>query len=135
MKNEGNFSFQLEFVPTNNLRHIEGFSQKRVLWLKEKILKEGVWRVPLKIDDEYDLVMDGQHRMEVAKALNFSVVPCIRYNYSRVKVWSLRKSYKVTYQEIIKRSLSGEIYPYKTAKHEFPFGGDFLCEISIKDLR
>lgn len=125
----------VEFIPVSSLKHIEGFSEKRVLWLKDKILREGIWCVPLKIDTQHHLVMDGQHRMEVATLLGLSVVPCICYQYDEVEVWSLRGSYTVTADEIIERSLTGNIYPYKTAKHRFPFGEEILCHIPIDQLR
>jgi len=125
----------VELISVASLKHIEGFSEKRVLWLKDKILREGIWSVPIKIDAQHHLVMDGQHRMEVASLLGLSVVPCICYQYDEVEVWSLRSSYAVTADEIIKRSLTGNIYPYKTAKHRFPFGEEILCHIPIDKLR
>ena len=129
------FQREIVLVEVKKLRHIEGFSQKRVDWLKDKILKEKFWIVPLKVDDEHDLVMDGQHRMEVAKRLKLSVVPCVRYSYDEVDVWSLRKNHEVTRQLIIKKALSGYIYPYKTAKHRFPHSGDVLCRYELSELR
>lgn len=125
----------VELISVSSLKHIEGFSEKRVLWLRDKILGEGIWSVPIKIDAQHHLVMDGQHRMEVASLLGLSVVPCICYQYDEVEVWSLRSSYTVTSDEIIKRSLTGNIYPYKTAKHRFPFGEEILCHIPIDKLR
>ena len=122
-------------VETSLLRHIEGFSKKRVAWLKNKISTENIWLVPLKIDDEHNLVMDGQHRMEVAKALALSYVPCIKYSYNEVEVWSLRANHVVTPQLIINKALCGDIYPYKTAKHSFPDSGDLLCEFELSELR
>ena len=64
-------------VNVDQLKHIEDFGRKRVDWLKNKILSEGIWTVPLKIEKKNFLVMDGQHRMEVAKLLNLKCVPCI----------------------------------------------------------
>lgn len=122
-------------VEVKKLRHIEGFSQKRVDWLRDKILRENFWIVPLKVDDEHDLVMDGQHRMEVAKSLELSVVPCVRYSYDEVDVWSLRGNHEVTPQLIIKKALFGDVYPYKTAKHSFPDSGDVLCRYELSELR
>ena len=126
---------QIYLVEVNKLRHIERFSQKRVQWLKEKIIREGVWTVPIKIDDQHNLVMDGQHRMEVAKSLGFKVVPCLKYSYQEVEVWSLRNNHEVTSELIIKKALSENIYPYKTAKHGFPDSEDARCEYEIIELK
>lgn len=113
----------IAFVSVARLRHIEGFSRRRVDWLAKKITTEGVWRVPLVLEREHHLAMDGQHRMEVAKQLGLAVVPALLYRYDEVVVWSLRPDhYTVSGAEIVSRALSGDIYPYKTAKHRFPCG-------------
>lgn len=112
---------QIEMVEVDTLKHIEGFSKKRVQWLKDKILKEGVWNKPLALEREHCLVLDGQHRMEVAKALGLKRVPAVKYEYAAVKIWSLRPGkYEFTWEMVVQRALVGDIYPYKTVKHEFP---------------
>ncbi|MDC0906773.1 ParB N-terminal domain-containing protein [Gammaproteobacteria bacterium] len=122
-------------VNVDQLKHIEDFGRKRVDWLKNKILSEGVWTVPLKIEKKNFLVMDGQHRMEVAKLLNLKYVPCILYSYDEVKVWSLRDNYEVNADLITQRVFEDNIYPYKTAKHAFPDSGDLKCEIPLSQLK
>ena len=126
---------KINLIYTTELMHIEGFSKKKVVWLKDKILKEGVWTVPLKVDKYHNLVMDGQHRMEVAKELGLKVVPCLLYDYKEVEVWSLRDNHEVTPQLIIDKSISENIYPYKTAKHAFPDGGDMRCSYLLDELK
>src|SRR6185437_9670641 len=120
----------VELIDVSTLRHIEGFSARRVTWLAKKISLEGVWKVPLVLDRRNHLVMDGQHRMEVARRLGLSLVPALLYGYDEVEVWSLRPGhYTVSPAEIVTRTLSGDIYPNKTAKHRFPCGT--LPELSI----
>jgi ParB-like nuclease family protein len=109
-----------EFVPVNRLRHIENFSRARVAWLVEKIRSEGIWTRPLALDERYDLVLDGQHRMEAAKILQLKRVPAIRYNYAKIEVWSLRPKHQFDWKVVTERAKRGEIYPYKTVKHRFP---------------
>ena len=123
------------YISVNKLKHIEDFGPKRVDWLKEKILAEGEWTVPLKIEQENFLVMDGQHRMEVAKLLDLKYVPCILYSYNEVEVWSLRDNYEVNAELIINRVADNDIYPYKTAKHAFPDSGDLRCKIPLSELK
>jgi hypothetical protein len=120
----------IEFIDVQTLRHIEGFSRPRVAWLAKKIQAEQLWTKPVVLDRAHHLVMDGQHRMEVAKLLGLSVIPAILYDYAEVDVWSLRPGhYTVTPQEVIARALRNDIYPYKTAKHRFPCGE--LPELAI----
>ena len=126
---------EIEFVPVGELKHIEGFSQKRVLWLEQKILQEGRWTKPVAIDASHHLVMDGQHRMEVALKLGLKVVPAVKYAYCDVKIWSLRpKTHTFDWRAVVQRSVSGDIYPYKTVKHAFPDQLP-LCDFAIEDLK
>ncbi|MEO7412800.1 MAG: hypothetical protein ABIZ81_05540 [Opitutaceae bacterium] len=126
---------RIAFVAVSNLRHIEGFSPRRVAWLAKKIATEGIWRVPLVLERKHHLAMDGQHRMEVARKLGLAVIPALLYGYDEVEVWSLRpRQYSVSGDEIIARALSGDIYPYKTAKHRFPCGDLPELAIPLADL-
>ncbi|MGC6522569.1 MAG: hypothetical protein ACON33_07370 [Candidatus Micropelagos thuwalensis] len=103
----------------SKLKHIEGFSPKRVKWLRDKILREQVWSVPLALDDKHGLVLDGQHRMEVALDLNLLRVPAIQFDYSSVPLRSLREKYNFDWKDVVENVLSNNLYPYKTVKHDF----------------
>ena len=121
-------------LPVERLRHIEGFSKRRVEWLMGKMLKEGVWTKPVAVDDAHDLVLDGQHRMEAAKRLGLKWVPAIRYVYADVEVWSLRPQHEFDWKQVTERALADKPYPYKTVKHRFPGEGLPQISIPIKDL-
>lgn len=125
----------IERVDVALLRHIEGFSKKRVAWLVDKIRAEGRWTKPLALDSEHHLVLDGQHRMEAAKQLGLVWVPAVRYVYAEVPVWSLRANHAFDWAKVTERALAGHPYPYKTVKHEFPGGGLPPCDFPLEDLR
>lgn len=125
----------ITLIEVCKLRHIEDYGRKRVAWLKEKIINENNWTVPLKVETSNYLVMDGQHRMEVAKLLNLKYVPCLLYSYDEVDVWSLRDNHIVTAESVVKRALTENIYPYKTAKHAFPDGSDTSCSYTLDQLQ
>lgn len=125
----------IQLVCVNELRHIEGFSKRRVEWLAGKIRKEQLWNKPLAIDDQHNLVMDGQHRMEVSKALGLKHVPAVRFSYASVDIWSLRPGkYEFDWKTVVERALSGDIYPYKTVKHRFPTALP-ACRFSLEELK
>jgi hypothetical protein len=120
-------------IDPKRLRHIEGFSARRVSWLRKKVTSEGHWIKPIALDDKHNLVLDGQHRMEVALALGLKRVPAVKYAYAKVEVWSLRPKYSFTWKDVVARALEGDIYPYKTVKHRFP---DDLpeCDFPLSEL-
>lgn len=115
------------------LRHIEGFSARRVSWLRKKMMLEGRWIKPIALDDEHNLVLDGQHRMEVALTLGLKRVPAVKFPYADVEVWSLRPKYSFTWKEVVARAVAGDIYPYKTVKHRFPQELP-SCDFALRDL-
>jgi hypothetical protein len=120
-------------VETRLLRHIEGFSARRVEWLKNKIARDGIWKKPIALDSDYYLVLDGQHRMEVALVLGLKRVPAVKFDYASVRVWSLRPKYTFNWQQVVERALAGDIYPYKTVKHAFPAAIP-NCEFNLTEL-
>jgi L-serine kinase (ADP) len=125
----------IEMVDVDRLLHIEGFSKRRVDWLAGKILAEGVWTKPVALDEEHDLVLDGQHRMETAKRLGLRRVPAVRYVYADVELWSLRPAHQFDWQRVTERALAARPYPYKTVKHRFPDGGLPQIAIPLDALR
>ena len=125
---------KVERVPVHRLRHIEGFSKRRVDWLVRKIQSEGVWTKPIALDEQHDLVLDGQHRMEAAIQMGLLWVPAVRYIYADIEVWSLRPNHSFDWEMVTRRALAGEPYPYKTVKHRFPHGGLPSCRFEIEEL-
>jgi hypothetical protein len=125
---------EIHRLPVGRLRHIEGFSKRRVEWLTRKMQSEGIWTKPVAVDTEHDLVLDGQHRMEAAKRLGLKWVPAVRYVYAELEVWSLRPQHEVDWQRVTERALADRPYPYKTVKHRFPGAGLPQIAIPIAEL-
>lgn len=119
---------EVQFVSVDGLKHIEAFDEKRVQTLLTKIEGEAVWSAPVIIEKNDHLVLDGQHRMEVAKRMGLKRIPAIVVDYRDVHVWTLRKEQRVSLPLIRKRVRNGNIYPYKTVKHKFDF---YLPKISV----
>jgi len=126
---------EITLVPTSKLHHIESFDSDRVSILVNEIESVGEWRVPLVVDKNGFLIMDGQHRFEAAKMLRLHRVPCIMTSYEDVQVWSLRKEISVTSKKVRKYVKDGKIYPYKTVKHRFDFEIPEDLEYKLDDLR
>lgn len=126
----------IEQIPVEKLKHIEEFDPERVKELYEKMKSDGVWDVPLIVERKTGLVLDGQHRLEVAKSFGFYKVPVILVNYDEVQVWSLRKEEKVSCSIVINRILKKcKPYPYKTVKHKFNFSIPQNLHINFSDLK
>jgi hypothetical protein len=122
-------------APVSRLSPIERHGTKRKEWLARKIQNEGVWKVPLRVERSRMLVMDGHHRLEVARLLNLQQVPVLYYLYDDVTVYSLRKNVDVTPAIIMDNADKGLIFPYKTAKHVFPDDATEFHGIPLDELR
>ena len=125
----------MKLVRIDLLKHIEGYSEKRASNMKEKMVQSGVWEKPICIEKNHFLILDGQHRFEVAKKLGLNYIPCELFDYNDgcVITWSLRKECIVSKELVVEQALSGNIYPYKTAKHKFPHKVK-KCMIPLKEL-
>ncbi|MEI8063572.1 MAG: NTP transferase domain-containing protein [Verrucomicrobiota bacterium] len=120
---------RIEFMEVNTLKHIESYNEQRVQILLQKIAGEGVWTKPLYVEGEHKLVLDGQHRLQVALRLGLQRVPVQTFHYGDVAVWTLRKEERVDIHTVIQRVAAGNIYPYKTVKHKFP---NIISECNVR---
>lgn len=112
----------VSFVDVKSLVRIEDYDRKRALKLKNIIISDNAWTVPIIVEKKHHLILDGHHRFEVAKALGFSRIPAILVDYNDIDVWSLRKEIFVDQETVIKHAYEeNKIYPYKTVKHKYNF--------------
>lgn len=126
---------EYEFVDVEKLKEIEDHDEKRAEELKNKIITEDVWTYPLIVEKKYFCVLDGHHRLQVAKKLKLKRVPAILVDYNDIDVWSLRKEYKINQNAVYKKVINNnEIYPYKTVKHKYPFKVSNI-RVSLEELK
>ena len=125
----------MKLVKLELLSPIEGHSKIRVENMKNKMIALGLWISPICIEAEHWLILDGHHRFNVAKQLGYKYVPSELFYYKDrgLTVWSLRKEYNVNKELVIRKALNRDIYPYKTAKHKFPYHVD-KCMLPLSEL-
>lgn len=111
-----------EFAHIEELRNTEEHDPNRVEMLYNKIMETNKWTLPLIVEKQNNMVLDGNHRLNVARRMGLKKVPVIYVNYDDVSIWSLRKEYKVSPSLVKKKVIDNcEIYPYKTVKHKYNF--------------
>ncbi len=111
--------YRISLVKLSKIIETEEHIPERVLSLHEKILKEGVWRVPVILEKRSYAIMDGHHRYNVALKMGLKRIPAILLSYDdqRVRVESWRDDVIVN-KEIIKEYIAHKKkFPYKTTKH------------------
>jgi hypothetical protein len=125
---------EISLVDINLLHDIEEHIIDRKIMLKNKILEEGVWTKPIIVERKNNLVLDGHHRFNLAKEISIKKIPAILVDYNDIKIWSLKKSQKVTKELVILKSLNKDIYPNKTVKHKFEFKIP-CCNYKLEELK
>lgn len=125
---------EISLINIDLLHDIEEHIIDRKIMLKNKILKEGIWTKPIIVERKNNLVLDGHHRFNLAKEINIKKIPAILVDYDDIKIWSLKRSQKVTKELIILKSLNKNIYPNKTVKHKFEFKIP-NCSYKLEELK
>lgn len=104
--------------------HEEIVSEDRVHKLKEAILEWNSYRLPLLVDARSGAILDGHHRYAVGRVMGLSRLPVILVDYLNddtisVDVWPECGIDCLSKEDVIEMSLSDEVFPPKTSKHDF----------------
>ena len=112
-------SNSFKIIEIKQLKEHEGISQKLLRELKEKIEADGVFTVPIAVDEKTNVILDGHHRLNALKKLGYKKIPVkfIDYMSSKIVVESWRPDMEVTKEDVIKMAESGKKFPAKTTKH------------------
>ncbi|ASG68241.1 hypothetical protein fh0823_11950 [Francisella halioticida] len=105
--------------------------------LCEEISKSKVWKFPILIDINTNIILDGHHRFAVAKKLRFKYIPCIlvEFNSSIISVTSWRTGKEFCKNKILNNALSGNLFEYKTTKNTLHANVGLRSEISLDILQ
>ncbi|TDB53972.1 ParB N-terminal domain-containing protein [Photorhabdus luminescens] len=118
----------------SNLRPTELHCPVRVEQLIKKVKFEGFWTQPIWIDEATNVVIDGHHRLELAKTLKLSCIPCLAFDYEKeLLVYSRNEDKTINHSDVIKAGLDGRPLGYKQTRHEFA-GNVIETQISLKML-
>jgi len=100
--------------------------------LKNEILGDGILKMPIAVDKETYIILDGHHRLHALKKIGCNKIPVIMVDYqsSEIEVIPWREGEKITKAMIIHTALTGKRMAPKTSKHMIRVGGE-LKHISI----
>lgn len=118
------------FVDPAKLRPSEKHNAGRAQSLYQKIVLDGIWTKPLSVERTNLIVMDGHHRLWVAKFMRLARVPVVLISYDDpdLKVTSWQDLSPFNSNRIIEAAMSGLLLDYKSTRHVL---GSGLPAISI----
>lgn len=108
--------------PVSFLRASEIVDEGHVCRLAAAIREAGEWTMPIPVEKESGIVMDGNHRLRAAAMLGLRYLPCVLLDYQdpRVSVTHWRTGEPFCVRNICKRILGERLlFPYKTTRHRF----------------
>lgn len=115
-------SYCVAIKPISFLRRSEEVDDSEVRQLADRIREADVWTMPIPIDIQTGIIMDGNHRARAAILLGLDYLPCVVLSYRdpRVMVRSARTGAPFNVDEIYRRVVHDvEMLPYKTTRHDF----------------
>ena len=117
--NDGHAQYDIVLLGVDQILPTEESDPDLVEALLTEISVTGIWTHPVLVDDKSFAVMDGHHRVAVAKRLGLRTVPAVLLSYddSRVRLESWRDNEVFTPEEVRERALSGRLLPSKSTRH------------------
>ena len=122
-----------ELVPMEILRPHEETIPKKVEELERMTHRWKAYVLPLVIDRNTGVILDGHHRHQVALRLDLKCLPCVLVDYLgdesvELDVWPSCGKDSITKEEVVQAGLQEELFPPKTSRHRL---SDHLPPISM----
>ncbi|MEE2625517.1 MAG: hypothetical protein VYD50_04610 [Candidatus Thermoplasmatota archaeon] len=115
------------------LRPHEETIPKKVEELERMTHRWKAYVLPLVIDRNTGVILDGHHRHQVALRLDLKCLPCVLVDYLgdesvELDVWPSCGRDSITKGEVVQAGLQEELFPPKTSRHRL---SDHLPPISM----
>ncbi|MCX8103424.1 MAG: ParB N-terminal domain-containing protein [Candidatus Bipolaricaulota bacterium] len=112
-------SLEVREVALEVLREHEQVEPEHLSRILEEIRREGRLRHPILVDKRSGVILDGHHRFRAYKELGFETIPCVLVDYQSdiISVRPRRPDIPVSKDEVIRRALTGKLFPPKTTQH------------------
>jgi hypothetical protein len=122
---------KMKVVPIDELRPHEKGSALYLSLIKKELIKDGILRYPIIVDEKTFVILDGVHRWLALKNLGCTLIPAILVNARgdpRIRVGTRRihryqydSNSKITVNRVISAALTGRLMEPKSTRHFFPF--------------
>ena len=107
------------FIRIEELREHEEIRPNYLEELKNEILSDGILKMPIAVDRDTYIILDGHHRLHALKRIGCKKIPVILVDYqsAEIEVIPWREGEKVTKEMIIDTALTGKRMRPKTSRH------------------
>lgn len=112
---------RFDMVDIEALRPHEALIPELLEETRQAIEREGSVRSPLLVEEDHLIILDGHHRYGALRELGCRRIPVVLVNYFdegiSVETWPGAVVDHVTKEDVVKKVLSGDVYPPKTTRH------------------
>ena len=128
---------QVDLIPLEILRPHELTIPKKVDELEKMTNRWKAYVLPLVVDKNTGVILDGHHRHQVALRLGLKSLPCVQVDYQgddsvELDVWPNCGRESITKEEVVQAGLQGGLFQPKTSRHRL---SDHLPPISVSLTR
>jgi ParB-like chromosome segregation protein Spo0J len=118
---------EVVFLEIEELKEHEETRSDYLEALKNEILLDGMLKMPICIDKNTCIILDGHHRLQALKRLGCKKIPCVLVDYQSpdIRVIAWREGEQITKERIIEIALSEKRMPSKTSKHMIILNGQW----------
>lgn len=133
----------MELTKISKLRPLEKVFPRHLKNLSGMIEKDKIIKCPIIADRNTGIVLDGSHRYVFFLMKGYKTVPVkfVDYNNENIRVGThlmhrflIKDSTNISKKEVIKRGLSGNLFPPRTTRHFFPFRKTDFINLSLNKL-
>ena len=125
------------FIELEALKEHEEIRPDYLEQLKNEILSDGILKMPIAVDKNTYIILDGHHRLHALRKIGCKRIPVILFDYQspEIEVIPWREDENITKEMIVQTALAGRRMPPKTSRHMILIKGE-LKHISIleKDI-
>ena len=131
-------------ISINFLKPLEKVFLYHLKNLSKMILSKGIVQTPIIADKKHGIVLDGSHRYIFFLMNGFKEVPVkfVDYHDEHIRVGSrlihrylIEEKMNISKEEVIKRGLSGNLFPPRTTRHFFPFRKNERINLPLDSLK
>ncbi|HXY46789.1 MAG TPA: ParB N-terminal domain-containing protein [Thermoplasmata archaeon] len=111
---------EFALVPIRDLHAHEQFQDDCVVALMEELRRAGVMNEPIWVSRDSLVILNGHHRVEAMRRMGASRMPAWLFEYESevVSLEPWRPGPPIPKAEVIRRGVSGHLFPPKTTRHK-----------------
>lgn len=127
---------EAKLVELDDLREHEEVNPVRLKELIEEIASDKILKFAIVVDENTNVILDGEHRFNALKNLGYKKIPVVYVNYNspEIEVQAWRSGQFLTKKDVVEAGLGERKLPPTTSRHMIRIG-DRLSHISTIQKR